>query len=102
MGEVYNIGGHNERRNIDVVKIILRQLNKPESLIEHVEDRKGHDRRYAIDPTKIRTELGWEPTTKFDDGIQQTIQWYLDHERWWKHIANGEYKTYYERTVEDK
>lgn len=96
-GEVYNIGGHNERRNIDVVKIILKELGKPESLIEHVEDRKGHDRRYAIDPTKIKNDLGWEPETKFEDGIRQTIQWYLDHKDWWENIINGEYQNYYDK-----
>ncbi len=96
-GEVYNIGGHNERRNIDVVKIILKELGKPESLIEHVEDRKGHDRRYAIDPTKIKNDLGWEPETKFEDGIKQTIQWYLEHKDWWENIINGDYQNYYDK-----
>lgn len=96
-GEVYNIGGHNERRNIDVVKIILKELGKPESLIEHVEDRKGHDRRYAIDPTKIKNDLGWEPETKFEDGIKQTIQWYLEHKDWWENIISGEYQNYYDK-----
>ncbi len=97
VGETYNIGGHNERRNIDVVKTILRELGKPEELIEHVEDRKGHDRRYAIDPTKIHEELGWEPVTKFDEGIKKTIQWYLDHRSWWEAIMNDEYRNYYDR-----
>ena len=92
VGEVYNIGGHNERRNIDVVKTILQALKKPESLIEHVADRKGHDRRYAIDPTKIHNELGWLPATKFEDGIQKTIQWYLDNRDWWQHIISGAYQ----------
>ena len=96
-GEVYNIGGHNEKANIDVVKTILRQLGKPESLITYVTDRKGHDLRYAIDPSKIHSELGWLPDTKFDDGIAQTIQWYLDNEDWWKKIVNGEYRDYYEK-----
>ena len=81
-GERYNIGGHNERRNIDIVKLILNHLQKPESLIEFVEDRKGHDFRYAIDPTKIKNELGWEPKTTFEQGIVQTIDWYLDHKKW--------------------
>ena len=94
VGETYNIGGHNERRNIDVVKTILKELGKPESLIEYVEDRKGHDRRYAIDPTKIHEELGWEPATKFDEGIKRTIQWYLDNKTWWENIVSGEYKEY--------
>lgn len=97
VGEVYNIGGHNERRNIDVVKIILQALKKPESLIQHVADRKGHDRRYAIDPAKIHKELGWLPTTKFEDGIQKTIQWYLDNRSWWENIVSGDYQNYYEK-----
>ena len=96
VGEVYNIGGHNERANIDVVKTILKELGKPEDLIEHVTDRKGHDRRYAIDPTKIHTELGWEPETKFEDGIKETIKWYLNHKLWWCHIIGGDYQHYYE------
>ena len=96
-GCVYNIGGHNEMRNIDIVKIILKALDKPESLITHVTDRKGHDMRYAIDPEKIHRELGWLPETKFADGIQKTIQWYLDNRSWWENIVNGEYQTYYER-----
>ncbi len=83
-GERYNIGGHNEKRNIDIVKLILRHLQKPESLIEFVEDRKGHDYRYAIDPSKIRSELGWEPKTKFEDGIVKTIDWYLENKEWLK------------------
>lgn len=97
VGEVYNIGGHNERRNIDVVKIILQALKKPESLIQHVADRKGHDRRYAIDPAKIHKELGWLPATKFEDGIQKTIQWYLDNRSWWENIVSGDYQNYYEK-----
>lgn len=96
-GEVYNIGGHNEMRNIDIVKIILRELGKPESLITYVADRKGHDMRYAIDPTKIHEQLGWLPETKFADGIKKTIQWYLDNEEWWKTIISGEYQSYYEK-----
>ena len=83
-GERYNIGGHNEKRNIDIVKLILKHLNKPESLIEFVEDRKGHDYRYAIDPSKIKAELGWEPETKFEDGIIKTIDWYLENRDWLK------------------
>lgn len=97
VGQVYNIGGHNEMRNIDIVKIILKALGKPESLITHVTDRKGHDMRYAIDPEKIHRELGWLPETKFADGIQKTIQWYLNNRSWWENIVNGEYQTYYER-----
>lgn len=95
VGEVYNIGGHNEMKNIDIVKIICKALGKPESLIAYVTDRKGHDMRYAIDPTKIHNELGWLPETKFADGIQKTIQWYLDNREWWEHIINGEYQDYY-------
>ena len=90
-GEVYNIGGHNEMTNIDIVKLICVELNKPESLITYVEDRKGHDLRYAIDPTKIHSELGWLPETKFADGIKRTIQWYLDNKSWWKEILSGDY-----------
>ena len=97
VGEVYNIGGHNERSNLDVVKSILKQLGKPESLITFVGDRKGHDLRYAIDPSKIHGELGWLPETKFDDGIRQTIDWYLNNESWWKNIISGDYMEYYEK-----
>lgn len=97
VGQVYNIGGHNEMRNIDIVKKILAALGKPESLITHVADRKGHDMRYAIDPTFIHNELGWIPETKFEDGIQKTVQWYLDNRSWWENIINGDYQAYYER-----
>ncbi len=96
-GEIYNVGGHNEMANIDIVKLILKELGKPESLIKFVEDRKGHDRRYAIDPTKITTQLGWEPETKFENGIVKTIKWYLDHQDWWEEIISGEYQNYYEK-----
>ena len=95
VGQVYNIGGHNEMRNIDIVRLICRALDKPESLITYVTDRKGHDMRYAIDPTKIHSELGWLPETKFADGIQKTIQWYLNHKEWWETIISGEYQNYY-------
>lgn len=88
VGEVYNIGGHNEMKNIDIVKMICHELNKPESLITYVADRKGHDRRYAIDPTKISTELGWLPETKFQDGIKKTVKWYLEHRDWWEEILS--------------
>ncbi|MBQ6401028.1 MAG: dTDP-glucose 4,6-dehydratase [Firmicutes bacterium] len=101
-GEVYNIGGHNERNNLEVVKTILAQLGKPESLITFVGDRKGHDLRYAIDPTKIHEELGWLPTTTFDDGIRQTIDWYLNNEPWWKNIISGEYQQYYEKMYSNR
>lgn len=84
-------------RNIDIVKIICKTLGKSEELITYVADRKGHDMRYAIDPTKIHNELGWLPETKFEDGIQKTIQWYLDNRSWWEHIINGEYLEYYVR-----
>ena len=97
VGEVYNIGGHNEMKNIDIVKLILKALDKPESLITHVTDRKGHDRRYAIDPSFIHSELGWLPQTKFQDGIEKTIEWYLANRPWWENIINGEYRNYYER-----
>ena len=97
VGEVYNVGGHNEKKNIDIVKIICKELGKPESLITHVTDRKGHDMRYAIDPTKIHNELGWLPETKFEDGIKKTIQWYLDNREWWETIISGEYQNYYEK-----
>lgn len=97
VGEVYNVGGHNEMRNIDIVKLICQELGKPESLITHVTDRKGHDRRYAIDPEKIHRELGWLPETKFADGIKKTIQWYLDNKDWWEEIISGEYQNYYEK-----
>lgn len=97
IGQVYNIGGHNEMRNIDIVKLICKALDKPESLITHVTDRKGHDMRYAIDPAFIHEKLGWLPETKFEDGIQKTIQWYLDNRSWWEEIVSGEYQGYYER-----
>ena len=97
VGEVYNIGGHNEMRNIDIVKLICHALDKPESLITHVTDRKGHDMRYAIDPAKIHRELGWLPETMFNEGIQKTIKWYLDNKDWWERIVSGEYTQYYEK-----
>ena len=102
VGEVYNVGGHNEKRNIDIVKIICKELSKPESLITYVTDRKGHDMRYAIDPTKIHNELGWLPETKFEDGIKKTIQWYLDNREWWETIISGEYQNYYEKMYGDR
>ncbi len=97
VGEVYNIGGHNEKNNLTVVKTILKQLGKPESLITYVGDRKGHDLRYAIDPAKIHADLGWLPETDFDTGIRQTIDWYLDNKGWWEKIISGEYQDYYEK-----
>ncbi len=97
IGEVYNVGGHNEKSNIDIVKTILKLLGKSEDLITFVEDRKGHDMRYAIDPTKIHNDLGWLPETKFEDGIKKTIDWYLKNKKWWKDIISGEYKEYYNK-----
>ena len=102
VGEVYNVGGHNEMKNIDIVKIICKELGKPESLITYVADRKGHDMRYAIDPTKIHNELGWLPETKFADGIKKTIQWYLDNKEWWETIISGEYQDYYEKMYKNR
>ena len=101
-GEIYNIGGHNEMRNIDIVRLICKELGKPESLITHVTDRKGHDMRYAIDPTKIHTELGWLPEMKFADGIVKTIRWYLDNRPWWEKIVSGEYQNYYRKMYGDR
>ncbi|MEE1010579.1 MAG: dTDP-glucose 4,6-dehydratase [Acutalibacteraceae bacterium] len=97
VGEVYNVGGHNEKQNIEVVKTILAHLDKPESLITYVKDRAGHDLRYAIDPTKISTELGWEPETAFDDGMKKTIDWYLENSQWMDDIKSGEYQRYAEK-----
>ena len=97
VGEVYNIGGHNERRNIDIVRTICKLMDKPESLITYVADRKGHDQRYAIDPAKIHGELGWLPETRFEEGIRKTVQWYLDNRGWWEKIVSGEYAKYYEK-----
>ena len=102
VGEIYNIGGHNERSNLDVVRTILQELGKSEDLIEFVTDRKGHDRRYAIDPSKIRNELGWEPATAFEDGIKETVQWYLNNRDWWMGIISGDYQTYYERMYDNR
>lgn len=102
IGEVYNIGGHNERTNLEVVKTIIKELGKSEDLIEFVTDRPGHDRRYAIDPTKIHNELGWLPATKFDDGIKKTIDWYLTHKSWWEKIISGEYKGYYDKMYKNR
>ena len=102
IGEVYNIGGHNERTNLEVVKTIIKELGKSEDLIEFVTDRPGHDRRYAIDPTKIHNELGWLPATKFDDGIEKTIDWYLTHKSWWEKIISGEYKDYYDKMYKNR
>ena len=97
VGEIYNVGGHNEMCNIDIVKLICKKLGKPESLITFVTDRKGHDMRYAIDPSKISRELGWRPETKFSDGLDKTIDWYSNHREWWETIIHGEYLTYHEK-----
>jgi dTDP-glucose 4,6-dehydratase len=101
-GEIYNIGGHNEMANIDIVKLIVGEIGKSEELITYVTDRKGHDLRYAIDPAKIKAELGWEPETKFADGIKKTIKWYLDNKTWWERIVSGEYCEYYEKMYENR
>lgn len=101
-GEVYNIGGHNERQNIEVVKTILKELDKPESLITYVTDRKGHDLRYAIDPTKIETELGWKPKYNFESGIKETIKWYMDNQEWMDDVTSGDYLKYYEEMYGDR
>lgn len=97
IGEIYNVGGHNEMPNIDIVKLICHALNKPEALITYVNDRKGHDLRYAINPEKIHRELGWLPETSFSGGIEKTIRWYLDNKNWWQRIVDGEYKNYYQK-----
>lgn len=97
VGEVYNIGGNNEKKNIEIVKLILEKLQKPESLIKYVNDRPGHDRRYAIDSSKIQKELGWEPKYTFEEGIEETVKWYLENKEWWEKIRSGEYMEYYEK-----
>lgn len=98
-GEVYNVGGHNERTNLEVVQTIIKALDKSDELIEYVKDRLGHDKRYAIDPTKLE-QLGWQPTYTFETGIEQTIQWYLDNKEWWENILSGEYRSYFENQYE--
>lgn len=101
-GEVYNIGGNNEMANIDVVRMVLAALKKPESLISFVKDRLGHDRRYAIDSSKIQRELGWRPSVTFEQGLKNTVQWYLDHRSWWERIVSGEYREYYRAMYEER
>ena len=96
-GEIYNIGGRSEQTNLEIVKLIVKELGKPESLITFVRDRPGHDRRYAIDPGKLREELGWEPQTSFQEGLQKTVRWYLDNRGWWEKVKSGEYLEYYAR-----
>lgn len=102
LGEVYNIGGHNEKTNLEVVKTVLKILGKSEDLIRFVKDRPGHDMRYAIDPTKIRNELGWYPETTFEEGIKKTTQWYLENRSWWENIVNGDYVKYYEKMYKNR
>jgi dTDP-glucose 4,6-dehydratase len=101
-GEIYNIGGNNEKKNIEIVKLILQELEKPESLITYVQDRLGHDRRYAIDASKVKNELGWEPTHTFEKGIRETIHWYLGHKEWWQRILSGEYQQYYSKQYAER
>jgi len=102
VGEVYNIGGNNEKKNLDLVKLLLARIGKPESLITFVKDRPGHDRRYAIDSSKIKRELGWEPAMTFENGIAETVDWYLKHQDWWQRIINGEYQRYYAAMYEGR
>lgn len=96
-GEIYNVGGASERTNLEVVRTILEVLGKPESLIRFVKDRPGHDRRYAMDFSKLKKELGWQPTVSFEEGIKKTVTWYIEHQEWWQRIKTGEYLEYYER-----
>ena len=100
IGEIYNIGGNNEKANLEIVRLILKELDKPESLITYVKDRPGHDRRYAIDNTKITTELGWAPAYTFERGIHETIQWYLNHPDWVEHAISGDYYNYYYKNIQ--
>jgi dTDP-glucose 4,6-dehydratase len=101
-GEIYNIGGNNEWKNIDIVKLMLKLLNKPESLISYVKDRPGHDRRYAIDPSKIRGDLGWEPAHTFETGLKETVDWYLANEPWWRRVISGAYREYYRKMYDER
>ncbi len=102
IGEVYNIGAENEKPNIEIVKLILKELGKDESLITYVKDRPGHDRRYAIDSTKIKTELGWKPVHTFETAIKETIDWYIQNQLWWKEIISGDYLNYYKKWYEER
>ncbi|MFA5832240.1 MAG: dTDP-glucose 4,6-dehydratase [Bacteroidota bacterium] len=102
IGEVYNIGGHNEWTNIDIVKLVLKELGKPESLITYVKDRPGHDKRYAIDAAKTQKDLGWVPAYQFENGIKKTVQWYLQNKKWWERIISGDYKHYYEKQYSER
>jgi len=101
-GETYNIGGNNEWRNIDIVRLLLKRLGKPDSLIAFVKDRPGHDRRYAIDASKINAELGWSPSVTFEEGLAATVDWYIAHEPWWRRIISGAYQEYYRELYEDR
>jgi len=101
-GEVYNVGGHGEKTNLEVVRLLLKHLGKPDSLVSFVKDRPGHDRRYAIDPGKITAELGWRPRYTFEEGLRRTVDWYLDHRRWWERIKSGEYTAYYREMYEGR
>jgi dTDP-glucose 4,6-dehydratase len=102
VGEVYNIGGNSEWKNIDIVRLIVRQLGKPESLITFVKDRPGHDRRYAIDPAKLKSACGWEPAHTFEKGIEDTISWFLKNEQWWRRVMTGQYQEYYKEMYEER
>ena len=102
VGEVYNVGGHNEMANIDIVKLICKKLGKPESLITYVADRKGHDMRYAIDSTKLQRELGWEPSLQFEEGIEKTVRWYLDNQEWMDNVTSGDYQKYYDNMYSNR
>jgi dTDP-glucose 4,6-dehydratase len=102
IGDIYNIGGNNESANIDIVRLLLKKLNKPDSLIKYVKDRPGHDRRYAIDASKIEIEFGWKPSVTFEQGLEQTVEWYLKHESWWRHIISGKYQQYYQKMYEHR
>ncbi|BAU26519.1 dTDP-glucose 4,6-dehydratase [Aneurinibacillus soli] len=101
-GDVYNVGGHNEYPNIEIVKRVLQELGKSENLIRYVQDRPGHDRRYAIDATKLMTELGWKPTYTFDTGIVETIRWYVNNREWWERIIRGDYQHYYDKQYKQR
>jgi len=102
IGEVYNIGGHNEQSNIEVIKVILNQLGRPETLVSYIADRPGHDRRYAIDSSKIQNELGWKPKTEFQNGIRKTIEWYLNNRDWLKNTVSGGYNAYFDKMYSEK
>ena len=102
VGEVYNVGGNNEKANLEIVRLILQELGKPESLITHVQDRPGHDRRYAIDNTKITSELGWKPAYTFEAGMKETVRWYLEHPAWVERVVSGDYRSYYNKMYHER